>query len=1208
MAKVYRTVGITVGMGEYPTNFTTPVIDVMTENDIAQLLIDFPPRYSTYRKIIDIGYITSSEVYAVETYELTYSDELEHYVFLIGRKFAYCDKVYMQFRCQYPDGQESVDPAILKLKFRPALRIDDFISYENNDLQTQSEILEELIAQHASVNASTTHTGHVAIDNNTIKIDSNGVISADFATLLNEASTNMLGQNPTQFLTNVPGDIYTNKTIIDDDGFVHGIFDYPDLSNYSRLMYYTNRNDYTVNKARIFPKKLASITEAFPSSVGGTSNWIGRDIYNQQYGSVMQFDFSTLPENVEIIRAGLGVDIKAIDYGYNPIEEYYEYFPKVIEVRLIGENVLNSSLSQVKFVSISSPESESTKVSVWNDGGNSLFEFDLSSLPTNSAVITATLILTVTGTTDIADRDVTIHHINSQWISEIATWGTLPDYDVTPIATFQEAEVGEIIRIDLTTEIYGIQTGSLTNYGWYMKYESEVLPTYSGEGHQLNFADPQLEISLLIPTTDWSPSTVSWNSIHSDIFTSTIGTFAATGPFNRSYIDITNVVKEWLAHPTINNGLYLSTVSGTTQGVNIFLPMSGGIGNDYSGQIPRLVVEYSNEETVDPGKDVWTIIPIFSGNNVPFSCADIAIGPEGDVNIIYTASEYLGTSPQTPLEKGPAITGYLNIKINGEERIIDSIDAFESNIDFTKACRDPKITEVNTGTVYAFIKKLPDDELSPRAVEVYANTGTMLIFTEEEDSIYYSTEIGDVAITIAIGTEVNYYKAIEGKTVQTYNLGTEGEQYTRNYLQFDISSIPSTPSGLYISSVKLDTTMYAVTMPNSEIGIYHVTGDWNQDDITWLTMPSYSYLIAGFQGEEGHLSVDITDEILGMMNSSIENHGWMFRYIDETYGTNYQVSFYDITLFIVYSKVARYVPWALEYTTSITVPSVYEYAITNTNDYMGGEAVSYGENAYFAYISHYQTQEINPDSGYMDYCLIFQVKLLSKIDNVWNEEVIYEFDPMFHISGYYSTYMGLSYTTYSGTEILRSGAKGYPFNPSAAFTLADNFPDEFKINIAVRNDSDISIIFPTWSRYDSSGVPDLLIARYDGTSWTIKDLRINDWDTGSRTPEVISTIMPESIVYDSNNQPRIAYTPYTLTTYSASGEYIINPVKYAKFDSKKWVFLDKIADKFVSSEFLFGRDLNLVKLNSGKIISIYKTQTHTYDAFQVSLIKKYLYE
>jgi hypothetical protein len=178
MSQVYREVGISVGMGEYPTNFTTAVIDVMTENDIAKLLVEFPPRYASYRKIVDIGYITSSQVYRVETYEMSYSDELEKYFFFIGRKFTYGERVYLQFRCLYENGQESVDAAILRLKFRPALRIDDFISYENNDLEEQSEILEKLVIQHANVNASTIHTGHVRVDGVTIVITASGVISA----------------------------------------------------------------------------------------------------------------------------------------------------------------------------------------------------------------------------------------------------------------------------------------------------------------------------------------------------------------------------------------------------------------------------------------------------------------------------------------------------------------------------------------------------------------------------------------------------------------------------------------------------------------------------------------------------------------------------------------------------------------------------------------------------------------------------------------------------------------------------------------------------------------------------------------------------------------------------------------------------------------------------------------------------------------------
>jgi len=69
--ELYRYINITCGLGHYPTQFESPVLNVKTENNVSMLCVSFPNDYIDYRKIIDIGYYTASEVYNIESYELT---------------------------------------------------------------------------------------------------------------------------------------------------------------------------------------------------------------------------------------------------------------------------------------------------------------------------------------------------------------------------------------------------------------------------------------------------------------------------------------------------------------------------------------------------------------------------------------------------------------------------------------------------------------------------------------------------------------------------------------------------------------------------------------------------------------------------------------------------------------------------------------------------------------------------------------------------------------------------------------------------------------------------------------------------------------------------------------------------------------------------------------------------------------------------------
>lgn len=176
--ELYRVVNVTCGLGYYPTQFESPVVNTKTDNNAVKLCVDFPDAYINYRKIIDIGYFTASAVYNIESYEMTYEDDIDRYVFYVDRQFSYGNKAYFQFRALHVSGQEVVDPMILFLRFFRSIKSVDFASIDASPSGTQTEILEDFVQQHGNVNASTIHTGHVRIDNETVFITASGVLSA----------------------------------------------------------------------------------------------------------------------------------------------------------------------------------------------------------------------------------------------------------------------------------------------------------------------------------------------------------------------------------------------------------------------------------------------------------------------------------------------------------------------------------------------------------------------------------------------------------------------------------------------------------------------------------------------------------------------------------------------------------------------------------------------------------------------------------------------------------------------------------------------------------------------------------------------------------------------------------------------------------------------------------------------------------------------
>jgi len=1165
MPKVYREVGITVGMGEYPTNFTTAVIDVMTENDIVELLVDFPPRYDSYRKIVDIGYVTASQVYTVETYEMSYSDDLEKYFFFMGRKFAYGEKLYLQFRCLYEDGQESVDAAILRLKFRPALRTADFESYENNDLETQSEILEKLVIQHANVNASSRHTGHVMVDDDTISINENGTISARPQMI--DTSTEI-----TILRANEDSDFYTIKTGVDAADKIRGVCNIGTMAN----ILYTEDGPKVISWGRdkvfYFHENILTNQKkikVFPESV--SSEEITADS-----GANIQFNLSGISSD-NLLNAKLCVPIKDISLEYNVL------YPKEAELHRLGYSDYpldvnkEAMIDSLKTANPDSPtytdgyyhESGIAGVRVWNSGGElevrrTYVYFDLTLLPTPFIVESANLKIRSLSYNINEPQLVGIHHANSFWDAEATYWGDQPSFDEVPIAQFVESdEIVNWINIDLTSEV-SAAVNSLDDYhGWCIKYATESLPETLDYGHYLEGVEMILEVKGVTGSSALVDPIV-------------LGTFAITGSQIKKVVDVTEEVIQWLDTPGLNEGFYLAAVTATdthpfyiyqaaVELINLSDVMAG-VYSDYGAQSPYLLLLYSGTEVDD-----WESDTIFYPTLDYPMFTDIAIGSEINIPVIgkdYNACS--GTETSIPA------TGCLNIRLGSDTEDIEIVNRVTSIADISY---DPKIVTTEDGRSYIFCKQRNDS--GDAVIKVFSDImGTESIIEHEfsispDNTQYYTVYNNtDFLPPPTWGIDVGSFGPadIGGGATET--------QMLRGFMQFDLSSLPPIGEDAIILSATLVLDCINANPSGTDIGIYHVNDAWYYYGFSWDNQPSVEltpFNTFSDTGSGGTISIDISTEISNIGSGAKVNNGWMLKYINEGggiwgYNDYYTSSTYSAArLNIRYATISRAKnDWIEIYTSSAVMPNSYSYTVPETFRYMGGEAVSNGNDIYFVYISH---QEITNEKGtYLE----FAIHVLKREEDSWTDSIVYTYSPMFPQFSIYESY-------------LYTGVGGYPFNIVIFPT-----PEIFDIKLAVKSRTDISVLAPFIQR---GGIPSLLLVTFDGSGWEATDIRVLDWDRDIKIGDSLVSIRPGSIIYTSDGI-RISYHAYTLP----GGPVVITitvppksrllriselPTKYAKNEGRGWIGISEIATTAIDNLLWSGyNQTNILQKASGEIIIV----------------------
>jgi len=157
----------------------------------------------------------------------------------------------------------------------------------------------------------------------------------------------------------------------------------------------------------------------------------------------------------------------------------------------------------------------------------------------------------------------------------------------------------------------------------------------------------------------------------------------------------------------------------------------------------------------------------------------------------------------------------------------------------------------------------------------------------------------------------NNYGNLTNFYVGTYAVS----QYYRAYLQFDLSTISGNAR-----IVDADLKLYqysSLGSGNFQIGLHKVTGNWEENTITFNLQPTSSSeteaLRTVFTGSTTWRSWDIDDLVQGWLDGSITNQGMLLKSTDETLSSTLGIHFYSSDYTTDASKrpkleIAYYIP------------------------------------------------------------------------------------------------------------------------------------------------------------------------------------------------------------------------------------------------------------------------------------------------------------
>jgi hypothetical protein len=254
-----------------------------------------------------------------------------------------------------------------------------------------------------------------------------------------------------------------------------------------------------------------------------------------------------------------------------------------------------------------------------------------------------------------------------------------------------------------------------------------------------------------------------------------------------------------------------------------------------------------------------------------------------------TATNAAGSvTAMTSLTVNPVATTYGNIDIKstptGAKVYLDGVD--------TGSVTPYVITHIETGTHAIKLEKYHYKDQEDVSVSVNAEETTYLNW-----ALTYASQ---QTITLQPGLEGkdNYISStLPDNNYGDYNhfyVGTYGvSYYYRAYLQFDLSTIP-----VDARIVDADLKLYqydSLSSGNFQIGLYKVTGNWEENTMTCNLQPTSSSeteaLRTVYTGSTTWRSWDIDDLVQGWLDGSITNQGMLLKSTDETLGSTLGIYF-----------------------------------------------------------------------------------------------------------------------------------------------------------------------------------------------------------------------------------------------------------------------------------------------------------------------------
>jgi len=131
-------------------------------------------------------------------------------------------------------------------------------------------------------------------------------------------------------------------------------------------------------------------------------------------------------------------------------------------------------------------------------------KFDLSSIPSGSVIISATLKLYVSTLNYPSDGQVELHRVTSDWSESGATWNNQPSYDSAITASKACSEISDDswVEFDVTSDVQAWVNGTYDNYGWAILRPGVSSSTaYIGFDSREGTNKPQLIVEYVEPNT-----------------------------------------------------------------------------------------------------------------------------------------------------------------------------------------------------------------------------------------------------------------------------------------------------------------------------------------------------------------------------------------------------------------------------------------------------------------------------------------------------------------------------------------------------------------------------------------------------------------------------------------------------------------------------------------------------------------------------------